>query len=191
MSNPLNEYIRKTPSNTNPMVLRSIVESQGDSKDYVDQQLQTLYNNRQIGHIEYSTEEQAATLSLQKLSVAFRWDLAASYADDGKTLYTGTKGNGAAAMWYSEPFEYDTDVTIRVQFANTNANLRQYCACLPLDANLESISQYTQDLHYLEQIGTASTEVYEAHYMVRAGYRMAIVNYNNTAPTLLEAECVK
>jgi len=115
----------------------------------------------------------------------YSWNDRTEYADGGNMEYTGAMPSivGATA-WYSDVFEKDTTVTISVLYGMTNANLRQYAACVSdVTTNVNGYTIPAGDMHYMEQIGTASTAEYTVQYTVRAGYRLAVINYNSGKPT--------
>ena len=110
------------------------------------------------------------------------WVNSNCYSDNGSTAFAGTKGSAQGNIWVSDVFEQDTVVTVTVLYGITNANLRQYCGCLSADTVLGAGSNDGVSVYYLEQIGTANTTEYTAQYTVRAGYRLAFINYNAGKP---------
>jgi hypothetical protein len=83
-------------------------------------------------------------------------------------------------------FDSDTVVTVAILYGTTNANLRQYCACIPADTQIPETDIFLSPVYYMEQIGTAAVTEYTAQYTVRAGYRLAIINYNNGSPNSIK-----
>ena len=98
------------------------------------------------------------------------------YADGGETIMNGVAG--ARRKWVSdEVFIEDTDVTIAVKYGFTNTALKQWVGCAPAD--------HLDNVYYVEEIGYAQSEEYTYEYVVRAGYRLVIINYNSGIPNLI------
>lgn len=149
--------------------------------------LNSMKKSGGVGYTDTTAKTTNETVPMTKAGCYYRWDQATPYSDNGITEFSGTKATGTGSMWYSDVFEHDTVVTVTVLYGTTNANLRQYCACIPADTDIPASDNFTADVHYMEQIGTASTAEYTVQYTVRSGYRLAVINWNSGTPSQLSA----
>lgn len=98
------------------------------------------------------------------------------YADGGETILEGV--SGAKRKWVSEEvFSRDTEVTIAINYGVTNSALKQWAGCVPAD--------HLNNAYYVEEIGYAQPKEYTYEYVVRAGYRLIIINYNSGIPNAI------
>lgn len=132
------------------------------------------------GVVEES-EPVVVAMTMPNDNCGISWANSSCYSDGGNTAFAG-KGSANGNIWVSDVFEQDTVVNVTVLYGITNAALAQYCGCLSADTVLSGGGSNAVSVYYMEKIGTASTDEYTAQYTVRAGYRLAFINYNSGRP---------